>query len=217
MNCTDIRDRLLAWQYQELPAAERALVTKHLESCAACQEHSLVWRELSRRLDAFTGPAVAVDLPRLFHQVVQRQEQRARRWRRTALAFVAAVAAVLLIAIGLRLEIRLDGSQVVVRWGDPPPVAPQTPAPPSASATVPNQFSVPHVDPDDLQLVKDLVRVLAQEIQTRDRQQQQGLLRLQARFEAFLGAIDVRSANNERDVAALYSAQFRITNKGEKP
>ncbi|HEV3204625.1 MAG TPA: zf-HC2 domain-containing protein [Gemmataceae bacterium] len=215
MKCTEIRARLLAWQYGELPAAEGAQVEEHLASCAACREQSLVWQELRRKLDAFRQPAVEVDLPRVYQQAVERQERRVRRWRRGALAVIAAAAAVLL-AVALQLEIRVDAAQIVFHWGGPSKVQPQS-SEPLAPAMASTQPPVPSVVAEDLQLVKDLIRVLAKEIQTRDRRQQEELLNLQTRFETLLGRAYDHWAGNERDVAALYAAQFRFQKKGENP
>jgi anti-sigma factor RsiW len=216
MNCDDIRTRLLAWHYEELPAAEQAEVARHVDGCGSCREQSLAWQELGRKLDTLRVPAAHVELPRLFQQAVQRQERRLRGWRRTAAALVAA-AAVGLIAVGLKLQIRMEASQVVVSWGNPPEAKPQVPELPSPPTIAPVQPTVSQVNPEDVQLVKDLVRALATEIQWRDHQQQENLLRLQARFEALLGGALDRWASNERDVAALYSAQFRLHKQGENP
>ncbi len=215
MNCTQVRERLLVWQYGELPAAEGAEVEGHLATCAACREELSAWQSFRRRLEAFQGPAVHVDLPRVYQLAVQRHERRVRRWRRTALA-VCAAAAVVLIAVGLKLEIRVEASQVVFRWGGPSPVAPQfqEPAPPVVQIQPP----LPPVTAEEVLLAKNLVRALAKEVETRDRQQQEALLRLQGRFETFLallGRTNDRSASNERDVDALYAALFRISKKGE--
>jgi hypothetical protein len=216
MNCTQVRERLLAWHYGELSIPERAAVDKHLETCADCRERSLAWREFRRTLDAFNTPAVQVNLPRLYQQAVERHERHVGRWRRAAVAVMAA-AAVALVAVGLKLEIRMETSQVVVHWGGPSQGLRQLPEPPPAPAMAQAQPPVPQVNPEDLQLVKDLIRVLAQDIQTRDRRQQEALLRLQAHFETLLGRANDRWAGNERDVAALYAAQFRLDKKGGIP
>src|SRR5437588_11953373 len=109
MNCTQIRERLLAWQYGELSPAEKAKVESHLVTCAACRQESSAWQEFGGKLGAFTGPAVQVDLSGLYREAMQRNERRMRRWRRSAMA-AAAVAAIVLIAVGLKMEIRVDAS-----------------------------------------------------------------------------------------------------------
>jgi hypothetical protein len=210
MNCAQIRDRLLAWRYNELPGAEQTAVEVHLRGCAGCREQSIAWDELRGKLDAFRAPAVDVDVGRLYQEAFHRQERRLRRWRRMAVA-VSAAAAMVLIALGLRLEIQVGASQVVFRWGSAPKSALGT----SAASSAPHGVASP-IDPEEFQLVKDLIRVLAQDVQSRDREHREQLLRLQARIEAFLDTAYDRSTSMERDVAALYAAQFRLPQKGDK-
>jgi hypothetical protein len=236
MNCDQVRDRLLAWQYGELSAGEQAAIEAHLAGCSACREESSAWQGLRQRLEAFKGPALQIDLPRIYQQAAQRHERRVRRWRRTALA-VLGMAAAVLIAAGLKLEIRVEASQVVLGWGGSAKVIPQTPDTPPQPAAVPGgplaQISaqdlesirawakemrthgrIRQVNGEDLELVTELIRALAKDVQTRDRQQQDALLRFQARFETLL----VRAmASNDRDVAALYNAFVRIPKKGGNP
>src|SRR5439155_16243413 len=57
------------------------------------------------------------------------------------------------------------------------------------------------VTAEDLGLVKNLVRALAQDIRTRDRQQQEALWQMQARFDSFLDQVGKYVAANERDEA----------------
>jgi anti-sigma factor RsiW len=229
MNCNQVRDRLLAWQYGELSAGEQAEVEAHLAGCSTCREESSAWRGFRRRLEAFKGPALQIDLPRIYQQAAQRHERRVRRWRRTALA-VLGLAAAVLIAVSLKLEIRVEASQVVLGWGG----SANTPPQPAAEAGGPldqiraedlesirawakemrTQSRIRQVNGEDLELVTELIRALAKDVQTRDRQQQDALLRFQARFETLL----VRAmASNERDVAALYNAYVRIPKKGGNP
>jgi hypothetical protein len=221
MNCTQIREKLLAWQYGELSPAEQAEVESHLAACAACRQESSAWQEFRGKLGAFAGPAVQVDLSGLYREAMQRNERRVRRWRRSALA-AAAVAAIVLIGVALKLEVRVDATQLVLRWANPPKIEDRISKIEDRSADnrssilhPPSLKSAPQVSAEDLQLVKDLVRVLAQEVQTRDRRQQEALFLLQARFETLLGQTYDHVAGNERDVAALYAAQFRLQKKGD--
>lgn len=38
MSCIDVRDRLVAWQDEELSPGETVLVAEHLDGCAACRD-----------------------------------------------------------------------------------------------------------------------------------------------------------------------------------
>ena len=214
MHCTQIRERLLAWQYGDLSPVEQAEVTRHLATCAACREESSAWQEFRGQLGAFTGPAVQVNLSGVYQAAVQRHEQRVGRWRRSAIA-IAAVAAVVLIAVGLKLEVRVDASQVVVRWGAPAEILPSMSEPPGP-VVIQTQPVAPQVTGEDLALVKNLIRALAQDVRTRDRQQQEALLQMQSRFETLLGRTTEYVAANERDKAALYLTQVRMQKKGDK-
>ncbi len=213
MHCTQIRERLLAWQYGDLSPVEQAEVTRHLATCAACREESSAWQEFRGQLGAFTGPAVQVNLSGVYQAAVQRHEQRVGRWRRSAIA-IAAVAAVVLIAVGLKLEVRVDASQVVVRWGAPAEILPMSEPP--GPVLIQTQPAAPQVTAEDLALVKNLIRALAQDVRTRDRQQQEALLQMQSRFETLLGRTTEYVAANERDKAALYLTQVRMQKKGDK-
>jgi len=148
-------------------------------------------------------------------QAVQRQDQRVRWWRRTTVA-VTAAAAVVLIVVGLKLELRVDATHIILGWGDSARVPPVNIEPP-APAVAQTQPPIPPAYGEDLQLVKDLVRVLAREIQVRRSEQQEELLRLQTRFETLLAQAYDHLAGNDRDVAALYAAHFRFPKKGENP
>jgi anti-sigma factor RsiW len=225
MNCEQIRERLLAWQYGELQAAEQTEVAKHLAGCAACREELSGWQEFRHQLGAFTGPAVRVDMPGLYQEAMRRSERRAWRWRRSALV-AAAVAALVLIAVGLKLEVRVDAAQLVVRWGNGEGArgrrgegekiqGPLAAADSLGATVVPGPQAGPQVTAEDLALVKNLVRALAQDVRTRDRQQQKALSQMQARFESFLNQVDKYVAANERDKAAFYTAQFRLQKKGD--
>src|SRR5262249_60833691 len=71
-------------------------------------------------LAAAPVPSVQLDVSQLLQTAAARRIRQARHWRRVAIA-VAAVAAALLVVVGLRLEVRLEAHQLVLRWGDAPP------------------------------------------------------------------------------------------------
>jgi hypothetical protein len=213
MNCTEIRNRLLAWHYRELTPAEHEQVSQHLDDCRACRREAFTWQEFRRKLDAFHGPAVTVDLPRVYHAATERRNRNARRWRCVALTAMATAAAAL-VAVALKLEIRVEPAQLVLRWGGRPPAESASRAP---MAVAPAPVSPVPAGAEDLALVKELVRVLAAEMQARDVQHREELAYLQTRFESLLSGALSRWASNERDVAALYASQFRLPKKGENP
>src|SRR5262249_58823800 len=105
MNCSQVRERLPGLLYGDLSAAEADGVEKHLAACAACQREHVALHGVRRALDTLPTPPVAIDLPRLYHEESVRRARQLRRWRRTALA-LAGIAAVLLLVVALRLEVR---------------------------------------------------------------------------------------------------------------
>jgi len=116
--------------------------------------------------------------------------------------------------VGLKLEVRVEASQVVVRWGTPAEILPMSEPP--GPVVIQTQPAAPQVTAEDLALVKNLIRALAQDVRTRDRQQQEALLQMQSRFETLLGRTTEYVAANERDKAALYLTQVRMQKKGDK-
>jgi hypothetical protein len=211
MTCTDARTQLPALLYSDLPPAAADAVRGHLAGCAACRQEYAALQQVRHTLDAVPPPAVQVDLPRLYREAAERQARRARRWRRAALAGLAA-AAVLLLAAGLRLQVHLDARQLVVRWGGPggePPPHRDAPPPEVAEAGAPDEAE------KRLQLMSSLIHALAEDLEARDAQQQQALKRLQDRLDALQFQGNARWGETERNIAALYAAQFGPTRKGE--
>src|SRR5262245_1668345 len=144
MNCTEVRACLPGLEYGDLPTDEANAVRAHLVHCPDCQAEQVRLTQVRSLLDEAPPLPVRVDLPRLYREAADQQMRRLRRWRRVAIAAVAAAA---VIAVGVflsRIEVRLDGSQLVVRWGavqvheepaPPPPTPPPAPSPvPVASA-----------------------------------------------------------------------------------
>jgi anti-sigma factor RsiW len=219
MNCTQAREALPGLLYGDLPPDETTAVQGHLADCSVCRTEYTALQRLRKALDtAPPVPAVQVDLPRLYQQAGQFQERRLRRWRRAALAAFAAAAVVLLL-FGLSLELRVQGHQLVVRWGSPPPegVTP-TPAPQPVRqdvAQVPP--SVVLVSEEELRLMKDLIHALAADVKSRDRQQQEALTRLQLRLEALQTLSNRRWADTERTHTVFYTALFGPREKGARP
>lgn len=212
MNCTDARAALPLLIYGELGPQEGAL-RQHLTGCPACRHEYESLQGIRRALDAVPTPRVEVDLPRLYQSVADRQAQRLRRWRRIAVALSAAAAVLLMLAV-LRVQIRLDAGQLLVRWGEPPgkqeergggtAAAPvQVRADPTAAAETEAQ----------LRLLSDLIHALKDDGDDRDQRFQQRLDRLQDHVRALQTQADQRWTTTEQDMAALYV----LARKGENP
>jgi hypothetical protein len=212
MKCTDVRAALPLLTYDE-PNAEDAAVREHLANCPACRREYEAFQGVRRLLDDAPIPHVAVDLHQLQRSLADRQLRRERRWRRIALAF-GGLAAVLLFTVGLRLEVRLEANQLVMRWGD----APQndwTGVPPVVSLDRrPAGPTVPLENIEaELRVLSDLIHALKQDADERDQRFAERIDRLQQHVRALQSQSDLRWDTTEKDVAALYL----LTRKGEKP
>jgi anti-sigma factor RsiW len=201
MTCADVRADLPAYLHGDLDKQAAGRLETHLAACPACRREREAFDQLGRLLDAVPAPAVQVDLPRLYRAAAEWQWRRARRWRRVAAAVGAAAAALLVVAFGLRLEVRADGHQLTLRWGAPPAPAP-APAPP------------PAVAPEQLQVLSELIHALATDVDARDRRQADELVRLQGRLNDLQRLTARRQAELERALAAVY-ASSTLARRGE--
>ena len=209
MNCIEVRSRLHALVYGDLGPAEAGQIEKHFAGCAVCRKERDALQRLRHTLDTLPAPTSHVSLSRLYADAARLQQHQVRRWRRAAVALLGA-AAILLLVLGLRLEFRFEAKQLVLRWGAAPEevVTPPTPITNGAVISTPTTISS-----EEFQLMKDLIHALAADGDTRDRRWQQEVATLQAR----LALLQERSQQRDRVVAALYSAQFIPSDKGEKP
>jgi hypothetical protein len=211
MKCTDVRAALPLLIYGE-PTPQDAGLREHLAICPACRREHEALTGIRRSLDDVPIPGIAVDLSQLHRALADRQLRRTRRWRRIAVA-LGAVAAMLLFAIGHRMEIRLEASQLTVRWGEPPsggtdgtPV--QTHDQRAAGPAVPSESIEA-----ELRVLSDLIHALKQDADDRDQRCAERLDRLEKHVRALQSQSDLRWSATEEDVAALYL----LSRKGEKP
>jgi hypothetical protein len=208
MKCTDVRAALPLLIYGE-SSTEDAAVREHLANCPDCRREYEALQGVRRLLDKTSVPHVAVDLHQLHCSLSERQQRREKRWQHAALT-LGALAAALLVAFGLHLDIRFDASQLVVRWGDGPP--------PVAETCYPD-FAIPQIQavkpdvPEELRVLSELIHALKQDADSRDQRFSERLDRLQEHVHALQSQADLRWDTTEKDVAALYL----LTRKGEKP
>jgi hypothetical protein len=222
MNCSDVHQRLPNFLYGDADPQEASAIQEHLKDCQDCRKDQLNLQRLRLALDAVPAPAVTVDLQQVYQSASLRQARKLRRWRQAACA-LCALAALLLVAVFLRFEIRVEGHQLSVRWGAVPEV-PQSSAPVSD-----DNFAVqnsPHLPPDwpktsdideRLQLMASLIDALTTEVDTHDANHQQEIARLRQRLDLLQASGDTRWHDTERDLAALYVAQFGSSQKGTRP
>jgi hypothetical protein len=208
MTCTEVRTRLPALLYGDLRPDEAEAVRKHVAGCPECRQEQADLERVRRLLDqAPAPPAARVDLPRLLADAAARRARRYRHWRRAA-ALVAA-AAVILLGVLLKLEVRLEAHQVVLRWGPAPEAPPPWPVPPAPEKSAPAEVTAA-----DLRLVRELIHALAADVAYRDRQQQQALLRLAARLDGLDQQAQERWETTLGFTAALTRIQLDSRNRG---
>jgi hypothetical protein len=213
MRCTEARTDLPAFACGHLPPEASRRLEEHLAACPTCRRDADELRRVSRLLRADPAPAVEVDLAGLYREAAQRDALRLRRWRRLALAACAALAAGLLVAVCLNLEVRLEKHQVVLRWGEPP--AADEPTPP-APQTIIVQNGLGPEDQRRLRALQELVETLAVDAETRDLERQQELDRLRASLAELRRQAVLHWEEAEQDVSALLAHQSR-KKKGESP
>ena len=210
MKCTDVRTALPLLLYGEPSAEKEAALNNHLAGCADCRREYAALQNVRRLLDTASTPRVEVDLPRLYQTQAARQAHAMRRWRRIA-SIAGAVAALLLLAVGLGLEVRLDSGQLILRWGNPPP--PLSGIGVSPVQTTDRQDAYATETEAELRVLSDLIHALKRDADGRDQRFAERLARLQAQVQAIRSQADDRWNATEQDVAALYL----LTRKGEKP
>jgi Putative zinc-finger len=206
MNCTQIRAALPALVYDDLPPEQAAALREHLAACPACRAEEAALRQVSAQLNVLSTPPIHVDLARLYQEASQLQQRRLRRWRRIAVVFSAAAAALLLI-LGLRLEVRVQAHEVVLRWGTPPEHQ-ELPAPQPR----PQALAQSH---EDNYLTQQLIHALAEDVAVRDRENQESLGSLEARVNALQRQAQERWDATQRFVSTLLTLNTTSVAKKE--
>jgi hypothetical protein len=210
MNCSDLRASFPDLLYGRLEPAAKTQVEQHFARCAACRAEWQALQHVRHLLDAPVAPTVQVDLSGLYRRAAEEQTRQTRRWRRMALAVCGAAAVLGIVAFGLRLDVRLEAHQLVVRWGVPPATLPPPPRP-AAPEPIPHAL-VAYAD--DVRLLRELIHALAADVDARDRRQQEELTQLQGRLRELQRQANVRLADTERHLAALQAAQSLQSLKG---
>ena len=210
MNCTDARAQLPELLYGDPTPALTAEMREHLAGCLACRERFAELEQVRGSLDAMPAPVVQVDLARLYRTAADRQVRRLRRWRRAALA-AGAVAALLLLGFGLRLEARVESHQLVLRWGGGP-VEEKQPAP---APTVMERIRPDPELEERIGVLSAVLHALAEQAQERDARQQQLFAGLLTRLDNLQWTGNARWNETQR-VAARVAAQFGSPPPGER-
>jgi len=204
MNCEQTRALLAEGGIMSEPLAE------HLATCPACAAVRRELDDVRRMLDAAPAPSVHVDLAALYRRAGELEGLRLRRWRRLAWSATAA-AAILLLALTLRFEIRWHDRQLVIGWGLPPAPVEPAPGPPAPKEPSHEQLAA------DMMLMKELVHAVAAEVQYRTDEQRNLVAGLERRMDSLSATSNTRWTATQRDFRALYTAYFGTRDKGATP
>jgi len=212
MNCPDVRPLLPALAYDDLSPSDADAVRSHLESCPGCRDEFTGLTHARTALDTIPVPAVKVDVAQLYTEVAARQECQTRRWRRISLA-TAALAAALLIAFGLRLQVRVAANELVIAWGDSPARERERPGVVPAPVAHAPGLAIE----ERLRMLDDLTHALAADNDRRDRHYQQEIADLGRRLQTLQRVAMDKWFETERNLSALYVAQFKPSNERNTP
>lgn len=207
MNCPTVDELLPLHAYGDLSADEAAEVDGHLAECPGCRAEFAALTAVRQALDATPPPEVVVDPIVISHAAIERSAVRGRwRW---AVACGGLALGLMGLAL-LKLEVRVDGQQCVVRWGTPPEIVPPARLVESAPDTM-------VALEERVRVLQELTHALAADVAARDRVRGVSQVQTNARLDALVRTIARRFQEAERDVDALYTAQFRPVNEGVKP
>lgn len=217
MNCTQAHDRLPGLLYGHLLPAEKAGLEKHLAECPACRQEYAALRQVRHLLDRGPSPEVRLDLRQLYGQACDRQLRQGRRWRRVGIALCGAAVVLAVIALGLRMEVRMEPRQLVLRWGTPSAQREPTQSPQILQVQAQRAELSSGAAEEQFQLLSQLIHALADTAEARDSQRRQELLQLRADLRELQRRTAQWRYATERDMDALYTAHFISAKKGEKP
>jgi hypothetical protein len=207
MNCTDCQSRLSLRFSQAADEIEDPEIRAHLAQCPACQQEWQELEQLGKYLATDPEPGVAVDLVAIYRQAALGHARSSRRWRWLGMA-----AGLLLIlggaaALFTRVELRVTGHELAVRWGDSPaaPVALIEPA--ATSPAVVRQDG----RGEQLEVLSAMVRAMLQELQTVEVRQRRDRADMDLRVSGLQEETLKRWLVLQKDLEALYV----LTQKGE--
>ena len=216
MNCTEARNELVDLVIGTLAEERRQRLETHLLACPCCRAERDSLQEATALLRAAPAPAVQVDVTALYREAARREQKRLRRWRRAALAFGGALAALLTLTIGLNLEVRLERHQLVLRWSAPPPR--DEPAARTDAKSAPSREQPVAAEEVECRLrtLDQLIQELAGNVQSLELEQKQELDRLRAGLQELRQQAVLHQEMTGKDVDALYVDRFLDKKRSER-
>ncbi len=204
MNCDLARKKFPDALYGELPSGADAELEEHLSTCESCRCELDALKQTTAALDLLPAPLGQASVTQVLRRAATDELRGARRWRRAA---VAAVAASVLIgafaALGMRLEATTE--HVAIYFGDPPTPAP---APPTQPATFADPWPAITRQADDLEQLDDIVRLVVGELQSGRERHEQQLSGLRRDTVVLSRELALRWALLRKDVDDMYAFQY---------
>jgi hypothetical protein len=155
---------------------------------------------------------------RLYAEVHATAERRLRRWKWAASFIVAAAAGLAFLVLATRTELRVEGHQLVLRWGTPPSIAEESPQlrpeAPAVALEQADQRSDRSVE-DQIRVLSKIVHTMARDSSSRGDDFERDLEALQRRLIDLQRQIDRRFFDTEKDLRTLYKWQFVRNDKRE--
>jgi hypothetical protein len=211
MNCQQVRGLLPLHAYGDLRSDEKSVVDAHLRDCPECRAELAALASIRSALDAIPAGSVNVNLMQIYRNEADRLRRRARRWRYAAAATAVAVVVVLMV----RLDVRLDGRQITIRWGAAPQHEPVEMA--VNQITTPPEMKIPAQLDERIRTMSELIQALAANVEASDRERQQQLVSMKLELASMNRKSQERMSEAERDLSALYAAQFGSRPKAVNP
>jgi hypothetical protein len=201
MNCTDVKAQLPFLFSQDTDLAEESAIRDHLSHCTSCQQEWQELTQLGRLLDANPAPPVTVDLVSLYRHAAQREARSSQRWRWLGIAasLLALVGSVW--AIWGRVEVRVNGQELALRWGEPFKLDAR-----SRDSTQEPKSPIPALDRRDeqLEVLSAMMRAMVEELQTVELRQRRDRADLDIRVSGLQEQTLKRWLSLQKDMDALY-------------
>ena len=204
MNCREIRPALLEYVMEEVPAQDRAAISRHLETCSACSEE--VGR-VRQTLGVLAQSAAAEDIPQKIRIVAEPVNRWVDFWRAPArLAFAAgALACVAIASLALaRAAISYQDGKFEIAFGAA-----------AASGQSPAAAPLPRVPPSSADLASgnaaqslsrsDVLALLAEAVAASEARQSAGTTRIiEASVKASAAQAEANRMSDRRELAESF-------------
>jgi Putative zinc-finger len=203
MKCEQLRERLALLIYGDLNPDEMKPARDHLDQCAACRRERDSLISTRQALDSAPVPDMRINVAAIQNQALALQARSMRRWKRFAFAAMA-LAASLLALLVIRPDIRINDGELAIRWAAPaePPRTGEpiflAQAPPVRDAELDERIRV----------LSNLIQMLNLQMEGADQKRRDELEVLIARVDLLRIQSQQRWDETNRDVTALYTAQF---------